>query len=318
MEEAYKWSDYTKEELNELYRAGKLSGVEFSRRCLAMAAKETTQTDREDLLSNFIWFIKERESVRMKKEAGMERPWTDDAVLDKTKFTNIFRQDDRVSKFIFDAVEGMKGRELLYNLMVGRFINRTDALSKVLPNGNLEVLLEGEAAFLNSSAYQISPGLSYHNGYDTVREFIVYELEKRVDVVYSVIEAGDAVSECSSKMNKAFGGSAPFVFFQIALDWHYLTGQLIDSPVIRIGQGGSAIFQVLLNKIQDNPDYAENVRAFTADISELVEEVNQHLDRKLTPSDLEHAACEYRKYLHRQGKQLNRYSYVPNSMGIKE
>lgn len=45
----------------------------------------------------FFDFINERESIRLRKEAGDFFPWTDDSILRTYKFTNVHRHHDRTS-----------------------------------------------------------------------------------------------------------------------------------------------------------------------------------------------------------------------------
>ena len=47
-----------------------------------------------------IYWIKEREAIRVKKEAGEPKPWSDDEVFQRTYFCNVHREDDRVTKWI--------------------------------------------------------------------------------------------------------------------------------------------------------------------------------------------------------------------------
>jgi hypothetical protein len=47
---------------------------------------------------SFFDFINERESIRLRKEAGDFFPWTDDPILRAYKFTNVHRHHDRTSK----------------------------------------------------------------------------------------------------------------------------------------------------------------------------------------------------------------------------
>ncbi len=54
-------------------------------------------TEMEDL---FVYWVKEREAIRVKKEAGAPKPWTDDPIFQTYKFTNVRREDDTVSKWI--------------------------------------------------------------------------------------------------------------------------------------------------------------------------------------------------------------------------
>lgn len=49
-------------------------------------------------LELFLYWITERHKIYLKKEAGEDRPWTEDVILNEYKFTNPFRQNDRVTK----------------------------------------------------------------------------------------------------------------------------------------------------------------------------------------------------------------------------
>ncbi len=244
------------------------------------------------------WFIQERESIRLRKEAGEARPWTDDEVLHKTKFTNIYRQHDKVSKFIFDSLRGWNGEELVFNLLIARLINRIDVLDRVFPlcswqESLLETVLEGEGVVMNPAAYQVSPGMVKISNYETCRETIVYHTKTVYQNVYQAIGSTSDIAEAVELGNKAFGGHIKFVMLQVVLDFHYLTGYYDDDSNIPIGQGGL----VIINKL--------------GGLDKLSTEL---LMKKY---DVEHACCEYRKYLYRQDKILSRYSYVPNSMGLE-
>lgn len=54
-------------------------------------------TEMEEL---FVYWVKEREAIRVKKEAGVPKPWTSDPIFQTYKFTNVRREDDTVSKWI--------------------------------------------------------------------------------------------------------------------------------------------------------------------------------------------------------------------------
>ncbi len=51
-------------------------------------------------LEPLLYWVRERDSVRRKKEAGLLPPWTEDGVLAKFRFTNVRRRDDRVSRWL--------------------------------------------------------------------------------------------------------------------------------------------------------------------------------------------------------------------------
>ena len=55
-----------------------------------------------DPYGRLVYFVKERESIRLKKESGKKKPWTDDVILQSYRFCNIRRQDDAVSRWLLE------------------------------------------------------------------------------------------------------------------------------------------------------------------------------------------------------------------------
>lgn len=48
----------------------------------------------------FFWLARERYQIKLRKDAGEPRPWTQDRLLQRYHFCNVFRVDDRVSRAI--------------------------------------------------------------------------------------------------------------------------------------------------------------------------------------------------------------------------
>ena len=46
------------------------------------------------------YWIQERELIRRAKEQGLSKPWTDDDVFRRVYFTNVHREDDKVTRWI--------------------------------------------------------------------------------------------------------------------------------------------------------------------------------------------------------------------------
>lgn len=57
-------------------------------------------TELNEMQKLFVYWIKERESIRLKKERGEPKPWTDDPIFQTYKFTNVEREKDTVSIWI--------------------------------------------------------------------------------------------------------------------------------------------------------------------------------------------------------------------------
>jgi hypothetical protein len=81
----------------------------------------------------FLYWIKERESIRMMKEAGMPRPWTADPILQQYRFCNVRRMDDRVSQWLFNNwyTPNYGDRNMLAAVAFARFINLPSSLELV-------------------------------------------------------------------------------------------------------------------------------------------------------------------------------------------
>ena len=52
-------------------------------------------------VDTYLYWIEERESIRRKKEElRLEPPWTEDKILQEFKFCQVFREDDRTSRWV--------------------------------------------------------------------------------------------------------------------------------------------------------------------------------------------------------------------------
>jgi len=80
-------------------------------------------------LQNLLYWIKERETVRLRKEAGEPKPWSNDPVFQVTYFCNVRREDDRVTKFIRRMYSPYVRHPLfVHNIILSRFLNWPDTL----------------------------------------------------------------------------------------------------------------------------------------------------------------------------------------------
>lgn len=55
-------------------------------------------------LKRFLWWIKERHTIYLKKQAGQPKPWTKSRVLQSYFFTNPYRENDKVTVWFRDNV----------------------------------------------------------------------------------------------------------------------------------------------------------------------------------------------------------------------
>jgi hypothetical protein len=81
---------------------------------------------------NLIYWIKTREAVRVLKEAGYAKPWTEDKVFQETYFCNVRREDDKTTRFIRQFYSNKVYDPMFeYNIILSRFVNNPSTLAYV-------------------------------------------------------------------------------------------------------------------------------------------------------------------------------------------
>jgi alpha-glutamyl/putrescinyl thymine pyrophosphorylase clade 1 len=82
------------------------------------------------LLDTFVWYLNERWSVHQKRLKGLPPPWTDDLALQKYRFCQVRREDDRVTRWIHEnwLRPHTDDPDLWHAMCVARMFNRISAL----------------------------------------------------------------------------------------------------------------------------------------------------------------------------------------------
>lgn len=82
-----------------------------------------------------VYWINERESIRLQKEAGEPAPWTDDEILQKYRFCNVVRMDDKVSKWLMENwyKPYYNHKNMLLACAIARFFNLPSSLQEITP-----------------------------------------------------------------------------------------------------------------------------------------------------------------------------------------
>ncbi len=69
--------------------------------------------DIQNPIKRFVAFIEEREAIRQRRESGKPWPWTQDPILQTYRFTNINRENDKVSKHYQKTIRDRYGEDPL-------------------------------------------------------------------------------------------------------------------------------------------------------------------------------------------------------------
>ena len=81
----------------------------------------------------FVGWIAERDAIRRRRAAGKPPPWTDDPILCEWSFTNIRREDDRVTRWVAKnwRTPHADDPDLWFAMVVARFVNWPDTLAEL-------------------------------------------------------------------------------------------------------------------------------------------------------------------------------------------
>lgn len=79
-----------------------------------------------------LFWITERNQIRLKKELELAKPWSDDVTFQNTYFCNVRREHDRVTRFIRETYSPrVSDPWFLYNIIFSRFINWPATLNSI-------------------------------------------------------------------------------------------------------------------------------------------------------------------------------------------
>jgi len=181
-------------------------------------------------LNRFLYFIKERDSIRLFKAGGIpRRDWTDDPILKEWRFCNINRNDDTETKWVHKNIlrPHDKCPYLWFNLCVARVVNWHGTLKALgyievfNPKKFIRVLHERRDAGLKvwTGAYIVST-----NGHSMDKA--EYFATKVLEPLWKHARQGagrwrfDSV-ESFATMLKEHNGFSDFMANQVATDFKY-------------------------------------------------------------------------------------------------
>lgn len=84
-------------------------------------------------IDRFLYWISEREKIRLSKKLGKPKPWTDDIILQSYRFCCPRRMDDKVSDWLFKNwyAPAQDDRNMLIACALARFVNLPSTLDAI-------------------------------------------------------------------------------------------------------------------------------------------------------------------------------------------
>ena len=179
----------------------------------------------EDPVQSFFDYCKKREAVRVKRESGEAYPWSDDPILQKGRFLNVFREDDKVSKSIIKFAEPAKEDLplLIQALFFSRWCNRdltidqltVDELSN--PEALKKKLLDLEQ-WENYTAYPVEDSYWGDKLYNRIDSATYKFYEKKEELAEIVLNSNRNVITATDNVNNQLKMKNDFPIFMALID----------------------------------------------------------------------------------------------------
>lgn len=282
-------------------------------------------------LTEFFGYATEREQIRLRKEAGLPFPWTEDKILQRYKFTNVRRENDRTSrafiKNFYNPNRNADQKTILLNCAIRRYFG-TEEFSDLIgwidyDSFNAQELehkardsrVRGERVF--TGAYVITNG-----GVSAPKEYVVAQhyIKSLYEALPNLVSIADktcswkSVADAMRKID-GFGGSG-FMTKETLVDttytnfWGMINGNQNASTLsvpkdwfywTPIGPGARRGLSRLLG--HDHPDGydAKKIQRDEESCMDLIRALGeiQHLHWSgdpLNPHDIQFTLCEFDKY----------------------
>jgi len=251
-------------------------------------------------LKRYMYWIRERESIRLKKEAGKPKPWTDDEILQTYKFTNVRRMDDKVSRWLLENwYEPNYGHpNILRAVALARFLNRIETLEHI----GFPKTWRPDAVKIKLRAYRDAGNKVFNGAYMVRGNNGVDKIESVVDFNVTPIKDVELdldSMERSHRSLQASYGLGSFMAGQIVADLRWAMNQGWDDKDhwAPIGPGSMKG----MNCIQErDPKAPLRQERFLEELQDVMEQCRRALPESITSRmeamDYQNCCCEFSKY----------------------
>lgn len=263
-------------------------------------------------------FAARRQEAFEARLAGKARPWSDDSILQRFKFCNVFRASDRVSQYLIQKVayEQIQGTEedRLFRIVAFRTFSHTgtwDRVTKWLGGApSLEDLKSGRFEKALEAAKQVQGGL--YTGAFILCATKAYGFDRKHQNHVALFQhmflnekLGQNLLRAKSlravvRLLEAFPLTGPFMSYQTAIDLNY--SALIDFDENDYTQAGPGALRGIQKAFVDTGDYdPSDIISWMVDRQdEEFQRLGLHFGglwgRKLHAIDCQGLFCETDKY----------------------
>jgi len=268
-----------------------------------------------ETVESFFGWIKERHNIYLSRAAGNPPPWTEDPILANYKFTNPFRENDRVTVWMRQNWTNLQDtrphEEILFNTCMFRMIGTSEFaeehgwVSNWEPEYTKRLIEKRIAQKLRTftGAYIITnQGLKMPKSQVVVDYFLTPIWNDRKDLV-TVMKACNTLQNSHEFLGKYKGwGGGGFMAYEVVTDLNYTP--VLPEPLDRYSWANAGPGAVRgLNRIHDRKlTKGLNQKQANDEMRQLLVVANQYLEGSCVPVDdvdmrtIEHSLCEWDKY----------------------
>ncbi len=279
---------------------------------------------REDILEIFWGYIKERNNIYVKKEIDkLPPPWTDDPILKKYKFTNVFRELDPGTKYVIENMTLRLGyndpHNLIFNCIVYRLYNKIETMQAIglldyrnFDREELQTKLETQAKIepVFTGAFMVSAYNSVEGDTKIERTTRILQTiaSDMTNIGNRIITNHDSFTTYRTILN--LFGFGEFLAYQIAVDLGYYSNLWFDENEFVIAGPGAKRGIDLIYSEKSNMSYEDCIR--NIELLHWEEFIDEELEKPLNIMAIENCLCEFSKYYKAytgKGRPRNKYKY---------
>lgn len=275
----------------------------------------------------FYW-VKERERIRVRKEARKPFPWTRDTILSTYRFCNVRREDDRVTKWIKANIRRRFNNHphLWLMLCIARQINWPDTLRDLIEDGSWPDVSNFDPRDITTTlnarkrhgkkiytgAYMIAaPSQKGANKQQYIAETVIGELWKDRRFFVDFFDCRPSLRDTHIQLMNYLGWGK-FMAYQAIVDMRY-TRLLRDAPDRHNWAATGPGTLRGLNRLHGRPTKQRISQGQAlAEMRKIYSIIERETNVAMDFSDVPNVLCETDKYLRvERGEGRPRAFYVP-------
>ncbi len=274
-----------------------------------------------DPLERFTYWITERESIRLKKEAGEPKPWTDDHILQSFRFCNVVRMDDKVSQWLLKNwyEPYFDHPNIIPAVVLARHFNKPSSLEAI----GFPVVWQPKR--IKETLRKMKLSGPVFNGAYVVTGGGIVEYEDKIELVIDhtvqpLVDTPIVVDRCSMentwKALREYKGMGSFMAGQIVADMRWALSGTWDDALVWAPCGPGSIRG--MNRVHGRELNKRTPQVeFTKELHELIlkgmELLPESITNRMEAIDWQNCLCEFDKMcrtLDGEGKPKQLYKGV--------